>query len=313
MEECLSIERYSSIKYLSVDELPRNARICIYGAGGRGAEIRRLITGSRKDVSVVYFADSFKRGEFEGLRIINIEDIDSKRNEYDLILIASYFWMEIAHTLMEQKIDRLAVAVTPHSTGTIKTAFVVDEYEFMYIMIPKAACTSIRQSICKALDIELTMRSVDLLDEAYGNYYKFTFVRNPWDRIVSCYENKFSDQEIYSKCIGNLIGVEKVSFNAFLAFLRYNPDEMADDHWQSQHTLILDNELNNHLNFIGRFENLSGDFVEVCKCIGIKAKLLHLNPSPHRLGSYQCYYNDYTKSIVSERYRDDIELFGYSF
>ncbi len=80
-----------------------------------------------------------------------------------------------------------------------------------------------------------------------------------------------------------------------------------------QHQFILDD--NGHLlvDFVGRFENLQDDFVYVCQRIGLPhLSLPHVNAS-HRRPDYRSYYNEYTKHLVEEYFRRDIELFGYSF
>lgn len=66
------------------------------------------------------------------------------------------------------------------------------------------------------------------------------------------------------------------------------------------------------LDYIGRFESLKQDFQEVCRCLRIAQISL-----PHKvMGSGDDYHEQYDKEsvdLVSQLYRYDIEMFGYSF
>ena len=66
------------------------------------------------------------------------------------------------------------------------------------------------------------------------------------------------------------------------------------------------------MDFIGRFENLQNDFDRVMKVLGLpRQQLTHENPTRHR--PYREYYDQETAAVIAERYRDDIDRFGYDF
>ena len=98
------------------------------------------------------------------------------------------------------------------------------------------------------------------LDGEYRDYFRFAFVRNPWDRLVSCYSNKFSD-------MGKGLGGPRqraeefspdMSFAEFVEAVHATPDEEANPHFRSQHAVVCDPQGRVMADFVGRFENLRG-------------------------------------------------------
>ena len=123
--------------------------------------------------------------------------------------------------------------------------------------------------------------------EEFESYFKFTFVRNPWDRLVSAYQ--------YSKRFGNTTDFKEWVVNIDPNH-KYGP----------QYDFVKGSD------FIGKFENLQEDFNIVCDKIGIpQQQLPHKNATKHK--HYTEYYDDETRQIVAEKYAKDIEYFNYEF
>jgi hypothetical protein len=78
-----------------------------------------------------------------------------------------------------------------------------------------------------------------------------------------------------------------------------------------QKDFVTDSEGEMIVDFVGRYENLSKDFLKVCKILNINASLPHINKSSHM--NYRSYYSAKTRSLVEENFSEDIELFGYTF
>jgi hypothetical protein len=137
------------------------------------------------------------------------------------------------------------------------------------------------------------MRSSDL------NYFKFCFVRNPWQRTVSAWEYLIHQKWANMK-----------QFSTFEIFIKNMPSRFA--HLKPQCDWICDNNQNVIVDFIGRFENLQEDFNIICDKIGIpKQKLPHKNKTKHK--HYTEYYDDETREIVAKKFAKDIEYFNYEF
>jgi len=136
--------------------------------------------------------------------------------------------------------------------------------------------------------------------EAYDALFKFAFVRNPWDRMVSRYAHllRSKDRNRYS-FISNL---EK-----FEDFLQW---EMRR-HSANQYHYVTDAQGRQIVDFIGHYETLAEDFANVCARLKIQAELPHVNVSEHR--DYRTYYTPETREFVAKRFQRDIEMFGYDF
>ena len=225
---------------------------------------------------------------------------------------------------------------------------VSDEHRFVYFIVQKAACSSIKTALLPFFDLdtapyERTLRDgsrilkihgifdgseyqirrarfVKRLDEGrYRDYFKFAFVRNPWDRLVSCHLNKFRENGPGLK-IPDDVDVKLhvgMSFAEFVEAVHALPDESSNPHFRSQHTVFCPRGDGVVLaDFVGRFENLSEDFDVAMRQIGVEGEiqLPHILRNKSREGrSYHEFYDDRLRKLVHERFSDDIEIFGYSF
>jgi len=130
----------------------------------------------------------------------------------------------------------------------------------------------------------------------FNKFYSFTFVRNPFDRLVSQFFYLKPRLKLSDDIKGGLIYLSN-----------YSDQGIMGNHCMSQHKFI-----NDQINFIGYFENLQQDFNIVCDKIGIpQQELPHKNKSNHK--HYSEYYDDETREIVAKKYAKDIEYFGYKF
>jgi hypothetical protein len=135
----------------------------------------------------------------------------------------------------------------------------------------------------------------DALGETeFGNLYRFTCVRNPWDRMVSYYftptkKSEAWDQKKFRKIISSALSVAD--------YLRLDKGE--EDPFGNVH-------------YVMRFENLADDFRTVCTALDISPmKLPQYNRSNRE--HYSKYYDDDLRELVCARFTAEIERFGYTF
>lgn len=132
----------------------------------------------------------------------------------------------------------------------------------------------------------------------WDNSFTFSFVRNPWDRILSLYTGHEHDGPISVKQ-----GFTEWILNGgnWLAKQQHFTDFISDKNGKS----IID--------YVGKYETLHDDIKVICKNIGIEEiKLPHKNKSSSRI-KYREIYTEETMQIVQEWKKKDIEEYGYEF
>lgn len=138
--------------------------------------------------------------------------------------------------------------------------------------------------------------------ELFDRFYKFGFVRNPWDWQVSQYS--FIRQTPNHPEHDVVIGM-----SGFRDFLEWKTEDFSRNDLQK--TLLTDENGELLVDFVGRFENLHEDFSRVADRLGLSVELPRRNVSRHR--DYREYYDAETAELVGRVFREDIEMFGYSF
>ena len=235
-----------------------------------------------------------------------------------------------------------------------------------YIVMDKAAGSSIKQTlIAKNTDQSheliilnedgwnLTWRMQAMyiyrktlsLDDVHARaYWTFTFVRNPFTRLTSFFQNKYIYKNGQYRHKGNfftfpslgegpelsfedaqkkaaqLPRVVKISlpihkqfrsFGHFARKLALFPDHYCDQHTVPQHIRIdRFKEAGGHIDFIGKFETLKEDFEKVRARLDLDS-LRHQNKSTGEHSDWRDYYTPKTAKMIYQRYSKDFERFGY--
>ena len=211
-------------------------------------------------------------------------------------------------------------------------------YRAIYISVPKVACTSFKTAFAELLGLSLEKAHGDphrvwypspvpiegLQRYLYPGFFRFAFVRNPWDRLVSCYRDKIRNEvEGYThftirpgvaNCLARFDAfVAGMPFEDFVAAVASIPDAEADEHFRSQHTFLTNRKGEIDADFVGRYERLAEDFQIVQQKTGLPNIELPRLQAARTVARYAAYYTPKTREIVAERFRKDIETFGYEF
>ncbi|MCO7227699.1 sulfotransferase family protein [Halomonas sp. CnH100-B] len=151
--------------------------------------------------------------------------------------------------------------------------------------------------------------------------FNFTFVRNPYSRLLSCYLDRIVPKQSapYRELIRYLnkeIGYD-FSFDEFVKAICLQSDFEQNNHWRVQYTDVMYEYVN--YNFIGKQESFSEDMRCVWNNIYPKLPVPDFgskNLSPSKTNSSQRvseYWTDELRSLVSLRYKKDFKTFGYDY
>ncbi len=222
------------------------------------------------------------------------------------------------------------------------------DFEAVYFPIPKVASSTLRRKFADILGLDgLSPFSISFpyateseLDSKYSNFFKFCFVRNPWDRLASVYFGKFHksgielNQPFYKAKVYHFFKLFKIdvsilykypvltrdmTFDEFIEAVCQIPDEYLDKHIKSQHKFITMVQGVLKLDYIGKIESFKEDLEFVFKRIGVDDSNIQYRGYKNKLTQsekevlkpFPYYYNDYTWNLVRERFKTDIELFSY--
>lgn len=151
----------------------------------------------------------------------------------------------------------------------------------------------------------------EVSEDIFNQFFKFTVVRNPWDKAVSQFSYMKTRPDLRQ-----LIGMkENTEFKTYLALIQ----ETKHIQWEEQYKFFLDENGEEIVDFVGRLENFNRDLLKILEKINRKSPLVarKIENIPHSKKSirshYKDYYDDESKEIVHQLYARDIDILGYTF
>lgn len=185
-----------------------------------------------------------------------------------------------------------------------------DETNSVFIHIPKAAGTSIAKTLYGKDPWHYTINHYKFLSAGdFELYFKFGFVRNPYERLYSIYKYSFK-QTAQHPTTSIAFLTQYPTFEQFIN--EWLKKDNIEQHYffypQTKYLCNKDGKL--LVDYVGRFENLEADFKLISNKLNINKPLAHINKS-----TYSHHGLAYTKELANKvylAYQADFELFNYS-
>ena len=193
------------------------------------------------------------------------------------------------------------------------------EHRLLYLRLPKCGNSSVVASLPNP---ELRRLRPRKLAGSLADWTTFTFVRNPWSRLVSTYRQKvaagattsrFRDGVFEGFLERGMPVYSGISFEEFCELACSFPDRDTEKHLQSQ-SYVLMRKGKAVVKIVGRVETISEDWRRIAAIAGISVELPKLNVSNAGGAHYREYYRDsHLVNLVGDRYADDVANFDYDF
>jgi hypothetical protein len=204
---------------------------------------------------------------------------------------------------------------------------ILEDYKLIYLNLPKTGCSSVKKSLLDKLKNEEVHLQNELdihslfgnmshfgkLPAKYKDYYMFTFVRNPFTRVVSGYLNKFRDFErikkhgfLYQGYMGDIFTLD-MEFDEYVRNMVKIPHAFAEKHFRPLYHSVSVNATK-PVDYIGKFQTMAEDFKFIQEKFELPP-LPHLNKSNSY--DYRTYYTPELVELVYQYYKQDIEQFDY--
>lgn len=190
------------------------------------------------------------------------------------------------------------------------------QHRYIFIHIPKCAGTALRDALGDKQQNRIHLPYFayrNACKEYYNSFFKFTVVRNPFDRIVSVYAylkaggNQFADKHFQDYFEQNNLTFEKFLFE-YMDCQRLHAHSM----FRPQFSYIFDERETLMVDYVGKQEQLSEVLSDVTARLKLSGQLRKVNESGHE--HFRKYYT--TPNMidrVAELYKKDLELLDYQF
>lgn len=137
--------------------------------------------------------------------------------------------------------------------------------------------------------------------DIWNSYFKFGFVRNPYDRFVSTCFFLHRDKPGFATS-------PTQSMKDALARRRFRERVLVKP--QLQQLTAEDGSM--QLDYVGRYENLQHSYDEICSRLTLPTATLNRN-NASRHGHSADYYDDELRQLVKDFYAQDLQTFEYDF
>jgi len=149
--------------------------------------------------------------------------------------------------------------------------------------------------------------------EFFNNAFKFAFVRNPFDWLLSTY--------FYIKCAKGHKFHDRISkmnlyqfLNWYIFVARYMDRPFGSNKYLHLKNFLTDEYGNVIIDYIGQIEKFQEGIDHVLSTLDMKHQNVEVvNKNPNRKAEWKEYYDPRCRKIVETYFGEDLEFFGYNF
>lgn len=194
-----------------------------------------------------------------------------------------------------------------------------------FIALPKNANSTINALIFEKLNVSYNKTNYQSIHDAKRPFsitrqelialrrskrpFTFAFARNPYERLVACWENKINEEEHDIQFHYGPLFKKGMSFEEFAEVVCMIPDRFSDIHFRSQHAFLFAGSLPLY-DYLGRIESFDRDIQYVIKRLELASDVPTMNMSD--TAAWKKHYNERLVEKVYERYEKDFQVFSYS-
>jgi hypothetical protein len=201
-------------------------------------------------------------------------------------------------------------------------------YKVIYFPIPKVASTTVKRVLHQPGDFQdpsikihqIEFPTIKLSEiKNFGDYKKFAIVRDPYDRMVSCYKDKiirwyewkkqlYPGFLRYNQIMGVKLFYPDMDFIEFMKSINKVPDFLADEHFRSQHKFIPIKSDTLFLDVLIHIEDMT-PLGTIFNDLSLE-KLIPSNTT--KAVKENNFLTAHSKALIYKRYNKDFELLEYS-
>lgn len=190
------------------------------------------------------------------------------------------------------------------------------QYKCIFVHIPKCAGISVGQNLFGRCVAHSTITDYQIMfgEKIFKEYFKFTVVRNPWDRLVSAFH--YMKAGGFDKHDADWANKHLAPFSEFDQFVNHLDTHREFLRWHMIAPQCLWLKTPNGkipFDYIGKLESLDHDINTIRSSLNLPSDSVAKSNTSNRDRDYRLYYTNKTRRIVEDIYKKDIQLLGYKF
>lgn len=158
-----------------------------------------------------------------------------------------------------------------------------------------------------------------LNEDKFKEFFKFTFIRNPFDFMVSTYfyGKIYTNHFMHDDIINHNMDMQKFIPYYFEVRQQHQDEKirpLGSNKVVTFKDWLLDDSGNEIVDFVGKIENYDLDMKIISEKIGIESyRVPVVNVNPNRSKNYREYYNETSRKMIEKHFDWELDKYKYTF